>query len=279
MNNKLILGIIFGMLASVNLSVGKGVQKMKVQVLKQGRKILAPAFRKDFGIWLLGVAMTTSASILYSVSLKFTGKSTIVASLSGIGLVGLLIFAGLVLKEKVGVREISGLILIIMGTALISYFNEAGISGRQYDITRFIYACLGMALFFSLLVLTGTKIVRMWGFAFGMIAGSLIGLGIVLGDMALVSSGGDLWGQLNGPFPYLAYVCLAGALAVTQVAFFKSTAVIVVPTINSFTIFAPLVVEYFTFGSFLTSFQYFGVLLIVAGIVILSTGQKQIFNN
>jgi len=279
LNESLALGLVVGICGSVLLSVGKGVQKMKVDVLKQGKKMFQPPYRRDFVIWLVGVLMTASASVFYSVSLKFTDKSSIVSSLSGIGLVGLLIFAWLVLKEKVGAREIFSSLMIIFGTGLIGYFNRALISGQKYDVTKFIYVIIFLLAVFAGLVLLGFKYKKLYGFAFGVIAGSLIGIAMILGDMALVKSQGDLLGQFNTPYVYLALLSSAGALTLTQVAFFKATAVVVVPTINSFTILAPLLVEYFTFGVMLAFPQYLGVAMVLAGVIILTTSPKQAFGS
>jgi len=279
MNELLALGLAMGITASVLLSVGKGVQKMKVNVLKQGKKMFKPPHRRDFVIWALGVLMTASASVFYSVSLKFTDKSSIVSSLSGIGLVGLLIFAWLVLKEKVGAREVFSSAMIIVGTGLIGYFNKALLSGQKYDLTKFIYVSVFLLAVFGGLVLLGFKYKKFYGFAFGVIAGSLIGIAMILGDMALVKSQGDLLRQFNTPYVYLALLSSAGALTLTQVAFFKATAVVVVPTINSFTILAPLLVEYFTFGVMLAFPQYLGVAMVLAGVIILTTSPKQAFGS
>jgi len=76
---------------------------------------------------------------------------------------------------------------------------------------------------------------------------------------------------------HLALSTAGCALAVTQVAFFKAAAVVVVPRINSFTILTPLLVEYFPFGIWLNALQYLGVALIISGIIILSTSPRQIF--
>lgn len=279
MNDNLALGLAVGMSASVLLSVGKGVQKMKVDVLKQGAKMFSPPHRRDLVIWLIGVVMTMSASVLYSVSLKFTDKSSIITSLSGIGLVGLLIFAWLALKEKVGFREIIGSVLIIIGTGLISYFNQTLASGQKYQLSKFVYVLLVLLGVFGALAVLGLKYKKLYGFAFGVIAGSMIGIAMILADMALVKSSGDLLGQFSNPYVYLAILSACGALAFTQVAFFKATAVVVVPTINSFTILTPLVMEYFTFGVLLNFSQYLGVSLVLAGIVILTTSPKQAFGS
>jgi drug/metabolite transporter (DMT)-like permease len=279
LNEDLVLGLAMGIIASVLLSVGKGVQKMKVNVLKQGKKMFQPPLRRDFIIWLVGVLMTMSASFFYALSLKLTDKSSIVSSLSGIGLVGLMIFAWLVLKEKVGAREILSSAIIIVGTGLIGYFNQALISGQKYDLSKFIYVSVFLLAVFGGMALLGMKYKKLYGFAFGVIAGSLIGMAMIMADMSLVKSQGDLLGMFAGPYVYLAILSSGCALALTQVAFFKATAVVVVPTINSFTILAPLLVEFFTFGVMLTIPQYLGVVMILAGVLILTTSPKQAFGS
>ena len=277
--NNLALGLAAGITASVLLSVGKGVQKMKVQVLKQGSKMFAPPHRKDFLIWLAGIAMTVSASVFYSVSLKFTDKSSIVASLSGIGLVGLLIFARLVLKELVGKREIIGSILIIIGTGLISYFNQPIVGEQKLYLSNLLHVTLGLLALFAVSAMIGLRFVKLYGFAFGLIAGSLIGLAMILANVALVVSKGSLFGQFGNSYVYLALLSAGCALALTQVAFFKATAVVVVPTINSFVILTPLAVKYFTFGALLNLSQYAGVAMVITGILILTTSPRQVFRN
>jgi len=279
MNENLLIGILVGMTGSVLLSVGKGVQKMKVDVLKKGSAMLSPAHRRDFGIWLLGVAMTASASIFYSFSLKFTDKSSIVSSLSGIGLVGLLIFAWLVLKERVGLQELLGAAMVIIGTGLIGYFNQSLAQAQRYNLPQFLWLCGAAVAIFAALSLTAVKFPRVHGFVFGLIAGACIGIAMILADMALVWSSGSIIGQFKGPYVYFAILCSACALTVTQVAFFKATAVVVVPTVNSFTILTPLLFEYFTFNVLLAPLQYAGVALIIAGVITLSTSPKQIFKN
>jgi len=277
MEQGLAAGLLLGIFGSLLLNVGKGVQKQKVLVLKQGRKMFSPLYRRDFSIWLTGILMTVAASGFYSASLKFTDKSSLVASLSGIGLVGLLLYAWLVLKERVGFREVFSSALIILGTGMVSYFNQPLAEEQRYNLGHFLWVSLVLALVFGALAGLGVKVVKFWGFAFGLIAGSLIGLAMILGDMALVRSGGSMFRQFQNPFVYLALLSASSALVLTQVAFFKGAAVLVVPTINSFIILTPLLVEYFVFQTRLNLIQYFGAMIIISGILILTTGFKQVF--
>lgn len=279
MEQGLFLGLTLGISASALMNLGKGIQKQKVQVLKKGREIFSRKHRRDFSIWLIGVIMTTASAPLYSASLKFTDKSSLVASLSGIGLVALLVYAKAVLKENLGLREIFSASLIILGTGIISYFDQPFSQTQQYRFHNFLYLNLGLSGIFFVLAMLALKFQKLWGFAFGLIAGSLIGLAMVLGDMALVKAGGSFLGQLRNIYVYLALLSAGSALTITQLAFFKGTAVLVVPTINSFIILTPMLIEYFSFNTHLNLFQYAGAVIIITGIIFLTTSPRQVFQN
>ena len=164
-DERLILGLVLGIFGSMFLNVGKGVQKQKVQVLKQGRKMFSAAHRKDFLIWLLGILMTIAAAGFYSASLKFTDRSSLVSSLSGIGLVGLLLYAWLVLKESIGFREIFSSALIILGTGMVSYFNESLGHEQKHQLSHFIYVSLFLGAVFGVMAYAGAKVPKFWGLA------------------------------------------------------------------------------------------------------------------
>jgi len=274
MEPDLLLGISLGVLASIFMNVGKGVQKQKVEVLKKGWAMFGGPYRRDFMIWLVGILMTVCSAVLYSASLKFTDKSSIVACLSGTGLIGLLIYAWLVLKETVGIREALSSVLIIFGTGVISYFDQPLLQSQSYHLGNFFYYSLGLMIVFGILAFLGVRFVKWWGFNFGLIAGSLIGWAMILGDMALVKAGGSFLGQLGNIYVYLALFSATSALTLTQVAFFKGKAVLVVPTLNSFIILTPLGLEYVAFGTALGLIQYLGAGIIILGIIILTTSPK-----
>ena len=50
---------------------------------------------------------------------------------------------------------------------------------------------------------------------------------------------------------------------------------VVVPTINSFVILSPLIMEYFTFGIFLQPIQYLGIAATVGGVILLTYTDAQ----
>ena len=63
MEGSVLLGIVLAIIGSTNLNVGKGVQKQKVHVFLEGRKMLRTPHRRDLGIWLLGLLLTATAAV------------------------------------------------------------------------------------------------------------------------------------------------------------------------------------------------------------------------
>lgn len=275
MQGPVLLGILFAVLASANLNVGKGIQKWKVRIFGHGKAMFAREHRRDLSIWLIGFFLTFTATPLYSLALKYTDKSSMVSSLNGVGMIGLVLFAWLVLKEKIGWQEIGGAFLVLAGTTVMGCFDQPLESGQQYSLAPFLYCLLIAAVIFVPLSAYAWKTNRYYGLIFGAIPGILIGTAMILGDIALVKSGNDMLGQLKNPYPYVAILVGAGALAVTQLAFWRSKAMVVVPTINSFIILAPVVFEHFTFGTVLKPVQYGAVVVIIAGVILLTATEKQ----
>ncbi|MBW2523765.1 MAG: EamA family transporter [Deltaproteobacteria bacterium] len=271
MDRTLLTGIALAATAATLLNVGKGIQKMKVEVLKKGRKVLAPENRRDFGIWFIGFLMTASASGFFSYSLKLTDKAGIVSATAGLGLVGLVIFAAVVLKERFGRREQLGALLVIVGTVLVSYFNRAVAFDAAYPVGRLFLVSGGALAALIVTCLLAWKTNRLYSLSFGTLAGWLIAISMVIADLALIKSGNDFIGQLANPYPYVAMVLGFGALSVTQLAFFRGRAMVVVPTINSVMIAGPPLIEYAVLGTALAPMQLAGLAVVVAGVIVLTT--------
>lgn len=274
MDDSLIIGIALAATASTLLNVGKGVQKLKVQVLKQGRKAFRPEHRRDLGIWFIGFLMTASASGPFSYALKLTDKAGIVSATAGLGLVGLVVFAALVLRERFGRREQLGAAAIVAGTVLVSYFNRPAPFDPDYPITR-LFVLVGLLLGgLCLLCVLAYKTNRLYSLTFGATAGTFIAVSFVVADLALIASGNDFLGQLANPYPYVALVLGLFALVITQLAFFRGRAMVVVPTINSFMIAGPPLIEYAVRGTGLAAMQLVGLAVIVAGVIVLTTSPE-----
>lgn len=271
----LLLGILFGSMGTVCLNLGKGVQKMKVHIFTKGKAMFNAENRGDVGVWCIGLAMTTAASPLYSLALKMTDKASIVSSLGGVGLLALMLFAHYVLKERLGKLELSGGFLIIAGTVLMGLFDVELNQAQTYSAEGLFYSIATLVVFFGVLATYSYKTRKLHGVIFGSLAGALVGLAMIVADVALIRVNNDFVGQLATPYPYVALLVGAGALAVTQYAFLHSRAIVVVPSVNSFIILTPVLLEYFIFHTWLVPLQYLSVVVIVAGVFLLSCTSKE----
>lgn len=273
MDMQLLGALAVGCSASLTLNIGKGIQKLKVVVLKQGKKVLTRPHRRDFIIWLIGVLMTAVAGVLFMKALDMTDKSSIVSSLNGIGMVGLAIFSLVVLKERVGPREIAAVSIIIIGTGLVQYFNVSSGEGQTFTTKALaLSAGLCAAAFAAPLALAQiTKKGR--AFVYAAIAGAFLGFMVTLFDIAGVAGGGGLVGMVKTPYFFIGFLCGNMAFIMTNVAFFHGSGIVIVPTVNSFMIVMPVILEIFIFRVLLRPMQYAGIALIVLGVVVLTTAK------
>jgi len=273
MNLTFIYGIIFGMIAALLLNIGKGVQKQRVHIFLKGKKILALENRRDLIFWLCGLSMTASASIFYSIGLKLSKSPAVISSMTGIGLIGLFLFATFIIKEKVSKTDIIGILLVIISTSLLGYLGagKLQINHKLQDIlvikTVIILVC--MSVFSCLIAL---KIKKIHGITFGLNGGMYLGLGLFLADAALVKANGSILGQLTNPYPYFAFFFGMMATVCTQIGFLKSRALEVVPALNSSTILIPLLLEGIIYKVFPEAMSVILIMIIVIGVLLLSMG-------
>ncbi len=260
-----------GALGSIAMNVGNGVQKMKVHVLTKGWAMFSREYRRDRTIWLMGVIGSTISAGLFSYAMKLTDKPSLISSLVGIGLVALVVFAWMVLKEKIGPREITGCALVVIGTTVLAYF-DLPVKDPAIFVRAELITYIGIILAaFTPLVVYALVTKNLHGVIFGSLAGTFIGIGLFIADIALVESGGSFLGQLKNPYPYVAMVAGLSALSVTQVGFLRARAVVVVPCQNSFSILVTLLLEYLVYTIHLSPPQYVGIAVLIPGVIVLST--------
>jgi len=268
----LILVLFIAAVASISLNIGKAVQKMKVEVLRQKKAVLTPPYRRDFLIWCFGMFLTLVAGILVLVAQKMTDKTSIVSALNGVGLIGLALFAWLVLKERVGPREWGSIALIVAGTVIVSYFNVAETGEKTYNFEALLWVCGVAGALLGLLLLTAMKLGRGYAFIFATMAGVALGLMNVFYHIGPIAGGGGLSESFKTAYPYIGFMLGNSAFVFTNLAFFHGAGITVVPTVNSFMIISPMLFEIFIFKVRLAPIQYAGVAVIVLGVILLTTG-------
>ena len=267
-----LLGLGLGILAALLLNVGKGVQKQKVQVLLQGRRVVSKAHRRDFLIWLLGLGMTASAALPYSLALMLSRSPAIVSAMTGIGLIGLVLYAVLVIGERLGKLDGVGVGLVVLATSGLGFLGAGELGDRSFDNTALIRSLALPVVCGVGACLLALRLRRIHGVAFGLTAGVFLGAAIFLGDVALVAAGGSMAGQFSTPYPYAALGVAAFALVTTQLGFLRGKALEVVPAVNSATILTPLFLEGAIYGVYPDALRISLIGAIVVGVLLLSLG-------
>ena len=259
--------------ASLTLNIGKAIQKMKVEVLKKGKLVLSAPYRRDFLIWVVGISLTFVASLLTLTAQNLTDKTSLVSSMNGVGLIGLALFSLFVLKEKVGLREWSSVLMIAIGTATISYFNKAA-GEKFFSLTATLW-CVGIYAAASAVILLTTKALnRGRAFFYAAIAGVGLGLMNIFYHIGpVIAEGAD---QFKTPYPWIAFLILGNiGFVMTNLAFFHGTGIVIVPTVNSFLMISPMVMEVFIFRTVLGPMQYAGAGIIILGVILLTSSPSQ----
>jgi multidrug transporter EmrE-like cation transporter len=273
MNTTFLLGAALGMLGALSINIGKGVQKLKVQVFRQGRAMLKPPHRRDLGIWIVGMLITATSAVPISLGMKLTESPSTIGAMTGVGLIGLVIFASRVVKEPMSRRDFAGIALVVVGTSVLGYLGGLNKpTGRHFE-TWHMARSVAFPFVFGI---AGCIAARFWtrlhAVAWGTMAGIFLGSSFFLADAALVKSGGDFFGQLRNPYPYVAFGIGVGAMVATQIGFLKGRALEVVPAVNSATIIIPVILEILLYARYPRPMAGVMIATIVTGVYLLSTG-------
>ena len=273
MNVEFIFGILLGILAALLLNLGKGVQKLKVHVFLQGRKMFSREHRVDLGIWILGLLMTAASAVPYSIGLMLSKSPSAVAAMTGVGLIGLSIFAVLVIGEKLRPRDWAGIVLVVVGTSVLAALGaDKEAQAKQFLDRSLVITVSSLVLAATIACIAAYRLRKLHGMTFGLTAGLSIGLAIFIADAGLVRSGDSLSGQFLTPYPYIAIFFAITATVVTQFGFLRGRAVEVVPSVNAALILSPLILEAIIYRQLPHLPVLALVVMIVAGVLALSTG-------
>jgi len=273
MNTTFLLGAALGMLGALSINIGKGVQKLKVHVFKQGRGMLQPPHRRDLGIWLVGLGITATSAVPISLGMKLTESPSTIGAMTGVGLIGLVIFASRVVGEPLSRRDLLGIAMVVVGTSVLGYLGgldkQAARSFATWPLARSVTIpmCVGIAG-----CVLSRFVPRLHAVAWGAMAGICLGSSFFLADAALVKAGGDFIGQLANPYPYVAFVFGIGATVTTQIGFLKGRALEVVPAVNSAAIATPILLEILLYARYPRPLAGLVLAIIITGVYLLSTG-------
>jgi len=141
LEDKIILGLIIGIIAYICLYLGKGIQKYAIEGFRNDKSQKG----KNKRIWIFGFALTTSYMFIQWIALLYAPLNIIIP-LGGIGLVVLILFSYFVLKEDISHIQIIGIALIITGTLLATIFNDSSGELKVSDFNLNLYLLISLSL-------------------------------------------------------------------------------------------------------------------------------------
>lgn len=265
---ELVIGILLGGIAFICLYFGKGLQKYAiVGFTKEGATKGEKG--KHSGIWMVGLIFTGSFMFIHLFALGLTESIAVIAPLEGIGLIILCLFSYFVLKEPIDRMKSLGIGLILVGLVLTSVFMPSPEDRPDfYDQTLFIiFLCVIMGIFLILGLISKLNKYHAAGIIFGTFAGAFMCFQTLTKRITWISEYG---------FYFFIMLLFAGAtLLMTNFAFLKADAVIVVPSFTAMSIMLPTILAIFLFNEPVIFLQWVGICIIVVGIVFLTAFSKE----
>ena len=266
-------GALLGVLAALMINLGKGVQKQMLMVLLDGQGAFSKAHRRDLALWCVGLSLTAGGAVPYMVGMKLSRSPSVMASVSGIGLVALTIYAVRVIGERLGARDLLGIAVVIVSTTALGVLRAVDPPAAHDAASGSApVAVVAVVLPMATLCLASRRWRALHGVAWGLASGACIGLSLFCFDAALSVGGGGVSSMARTPWTWLALLFGVGATVVTQVGFARARALVVVPCVSSATILVPWVLEAAAYGSVPPPSVLALVAAIVAGVVCLATG-------
>jgi drug/metabolite transporter (DMT)-like permease len=278
------LGVVFGILAGVSNFLGQILQKKAINEIspeKRANGLMKSLIRDK--TWLTGMIIMIVFSSVFMFLAQQSIGAALLPGLMASGFIVLAVGSVVILKEKLGAKEILAIIMLLIAVVLISfsklsitasmeYFNDA-----NFGIRMAIYSIIFLALWWGLF-LAGKKvnkynsILLALGTGFPFVLGNLwMGpLSAAIGP-ALSNSGGLVaWVVF---IIAVIFVAVGNALGLGhyQYALEAGNASLVVPMQQLPQQIAPIIIYYLIY-QFLSPTEYSLLLLLVGIILIMTAG-------
>lgn len=246
------LVILLGLLSTLQLHLAKALQRQGIEVWDRPTpgESARPRDRKKPVIYIIGVTLN-QLIFIYAVLAQPYGPPALFTSMFGVGLVFLVGYAAIILKEEITRRRATGAALIILGTVMIGVENiqrpPFDRTGMNLDVTFAILAGMAALAIAGLVFVHRRHNVTLTGVIVGAVAGWLGSL-----DPFLKSIGQNLGGTPQHiPATSLGMVIFVAsfiigflAFVVTQWGFArKAAASLLVPVYNASYIGLPVALQ------------------------------------
>ncbi|MGA8296538.1 MAG: DMT family transporter [Acidimicrobiales bacterium] len=263
-------GLLF---ASGNLAQKRGVDALRRFTFQRPISTLASLLRSR--IWLLGAVLSVAGAGTQLAAYRFASIA-VVQSISGFGIIILLVVPRSLFGERPTRHEFSGAILalIAFGLVVASVAGNGQVSGTHFVSARTEYAMIAMTVFAASALSLGLQKRHAGGALYGLSSGTLYGaMGIGLKGASNAFASSDVRSAavhlLTGPIPYSVLVAWIFALLVFQIGIQRSRLSVVAPLSSVVTMVSVITVGTPLFGERWPSSTLYFSLRVVGVVTIL----------
>jgi drug/metabolite transporter (DMT)-like permease len=225
----------------------------------------------------------TVGSNLVVLSAVSLGRVSIVGAMAGTGLASLTFFSRFVMKEHIGLKELSGVALVLAGAVLIGLFSTVPMDPPVRVKTAFILIAAVTAagiltvIFLRSGVVTGALAGALGGFipAFQKISTSEIGrTSSLVGRAATGRSAEGILHQagqiFTNPFSFAWILLSILSMVILQFSFRRDRVIRIIPSFTASLVLIPVLSEIFIFGEPIPLLQWSGIAVILAGVLVIT---------
>lgn len=270
------LGLLFGLINTTALHVAKGMQLHGINTLRWRKLPRAERSGKHATIYILGVVLNQSTPVWLILANRFAAPAY-ATGMYGVGLVLLLIYSSVVLKEPVAPVNYAGAAAVIAGTVLFSVYS---LSVGELDVAAIdrprvaAFVVIYLVVTLTLAVMsTHTGNARLLALGFALFTGGAASMDPVLKAIGQTASGvARIFPQAMGWLPFLlSFGVGITAFLTVQWAFLRGArASMFVPVHSTVYILVPVVVQLlFLPGYVISTLLIAGIACIVAGIILM----------
>jgi uncharacterized membrane protein len=260
------------------LNIAQAIQKMGLSALDTSK-------RRGWSIWAGGTLLTSVAGVVILLAVSI-GRVSVVGAMAGSGLATLALFSHFALGERVGVREMGGVAVILAAAALIGLFGVETASTRVGVVALFVLFGSSAGLF-GLLTFAFRHRPRILGAVLGGYGGAMggfippfqkvstsaVGRESAFFDPAAIGATGFLETVVNvvaNPFAVIWLLLGLVSMVILQFGFRKDDAIRVVPAFAAMSIATPVIAGLVSFGERLHALQVVGIAAILVGVLLLT---------
>lgn len=245
------------------LSFGFILQKKGIGWMEKNSK-RDKKFYKNLAIWAAGFIIMNIYGIPSAIALKVL-QPHIVASFAGWGIVVLVFFSNILLKEKIYKTDYYYSLLIISGILFITLFRDAAVTEPKDNSPALFLFFIFPALLFAA-GFTGKKSSGLKTVLFASASGSAAGVMVVA--LKLLVEGYDyrVAEYFNSPFIYVYIFAALLSFIALQFALKNGLMITAGPVQFSSNIIYPVIGSYFVFNQYMNIIQLLSIFIIIFSI-------------